>query len=508
MLGTKHSARNLLSFILRKPKKKAAEGVEGPSSARLASLNKYRPAVGGHDRHSSGGTTARTAAMTRELFAAGSGLSAAGLTAAGVAKAAQAVAAAAPSPWTPHVDAESGATFYAHEVTGETSWELPPSDAAASPAAPPGRTKKARLPTHRARSASHVGVVVGQWEAFANEAGTTYYFNSTTGAASWEIPHQDTTVARGSMAAGAWERQLDAPSGEYFYHNTKTGATQWEPPPSFTFDVKADESKLSGRSSYAAVKRSVVRRAIGKRRASMMPGFDPRTAKAAVWTSVIDPASGSPFYHNAKTGETSWERPLEMAVESHEAAAAGAAAAASAHGAHGVATLSEARVEIAKLTAKLLKAEARCTELEGSAASGGAGAGAGAAGPTTSSGGGGGGGAGGDDAAQIRALTRKLAKSEEKNARLSKELDECHDHILALEVSKRQRKFRGSSFRETANVRLSGLSDLSGIGIGEVSEEGQTSEEDDWAEVDALPPKPTMAKDFDRTMMLGEDVDE
>ena len=431
MLGTKQSARNLLSFILRKPKKKKAEEAEGPSAARLASLNKYRPAVAGHDRHSSGGTGARTAAMTRELFA-GSGLSAAGLTSEGVAKAVRTVASASPSPWKPHVDEESGATFYENEETGETAWERP-IEAAASPAAPPGRTKKAGLPTHRARSASHVGVVVGQWEAFKDAKGATYYYNATMGATSWEIPDQDTTVARGSMAAGAWERQLDAPSGEYFYHNTRTGATQWEPPPSFTFDVKADESKLSGRSSYAAVKRSVVRRAIGKRRASMMPGFDPRAAKLAVWTSVIDPASGAPFYHNAKTGETSWERPLEMAVESSEAAAAGAAAAAGVHGAHGVVTLGGARAEIAKLAAKLLKAEARCTELESSAASGRAGAGGGAAGPSTSSGSG---GAAGDNAAQLRVLTRKLVKSEEKNARLSKELDECHDHILALEVSK------------------------------------------------------------------------
>ena len=46
------------------------------------------------------------------------------------------------------------------------------------------------------------------------------------------------------------------------------------------------------------------------------------------------------------------------------------------------------------------------------------------------------------------------------------------------------------------------------MGIGEVSEEGHTTEEEDWAEVDALPPKPTMAKDFDRTMMLGDDVDD
>lgn len=529
----KSSGWNLLNKLLlpsKKGKKVAAVGTltHNAAQARLNALNVYGPGKKkGHTRDVSNGATAQTAAATARIFGeSGAQMRAAKSTArifgeGGGITAAASGSSEAPSGWAEHTDPDSGAVFYAHATTGETVWERPAAMGRARGKAKSSRTllqlvpesSKSKPKPKHTRKSTALGAVVGKWEAFSDDAGTTYYYNEATGATSWNLPDTESQRAvRQSVAVGGWERTLDEPSGSFFFHNTLTGETSWDQPAAFSFKTSGagggaaaagdggTTSSTAEAAPYAAMRRAsragANRRAksrLTSRSASFLKrGLDESTgshvAKAHGWSTCVDPSSGKPFFHNTATGETSWERPLAMAIDSANARAKEGVAA-------GGAALVDANAEIARLKVQLRESVARCDALEAVQA-GASGATASEA-PTTASTG------EAPTAAAHRLLQRKLQRSEAANARLSTELDECHDQILRDSVTRRQRRFRGSSFRGFVPGKGSGTSGGSGMRTASVPlSEGSEEEEEDWADVEELPPAPRIAKHFDRTMMM------
>ena len=125
---------------------------------------------------------------------------------------------------------------------------------------PPGTPISSRLqvaedPSHR--DASQLGRL-SEWERYYDDdEGTFYFHNATLGRSSWARPHGWKTPARGSKA----------------------------PLPIVPRDDKTDWTSLKGKS--------------------------PAKQKRGIWTEHVDLETGAYWYWNSKTGESTWETPLE-----------------------------------------------------------------------------------------------------------------------------------------------------------------------------------------------------
>eukprot|EP00537_Pseudo-nitzschia_pungens_P011057 CAMPEP_0172385446 /NCGR_PEP_ID=MMETSP1061-20121228/3118_1 /TAXON_ID=37318 /ORGANISM="Pseudo-nitzschia pungens, Strain cf. pungens" /LENGTH=1522 /DNA_ID=CAMNT_0013114481 /DNA_START=89 /DNA_END=4660 /DNA_ORIENTATION=+ len=107
-------------------------------------------------------------------------------------------------------------------------------------------------------------------------------------------------------SSGDWVETTDPGSGATYYFNTKTNETSWEKPwetpAADSADAAMTETELATATESAA---------------------EPAEASdESDWTETVDPSSGSIYYYNSKTGETSWEKPDAAATESTDAVAA------------------------------------------------------------------------------------------------------------------------------------------------------------------------------------------
>ena len=106
---------------------------------------------------------------------------------------------------------------------------------------------------------------------------------------------------------GAWTEFFDEASGSPYFWNEATNETSWERPPFYTSSNGSGEGD-GGETKDGAGSDGEDTRAVPSKRGRRM-------SQIGAWAEYWDEASGSPYFVNEATGESSWETPPGMAVQ-------------------------------------------------------------------------------------------------------------------------------------------------------------------------------------------------
>lgn len=157
----------------------------------------------------------------------------------------------------------------------------------------------------------------GDWAAFIDEdnTGLVYYFNSKSGASSWEPPSETFPVSILGKE-GNWGAYLDEEdTGLVYYFNSKTGESKWEPPTkSFpTVNVPGySTGKKKGDKPPSKLFSSVFSSPPSKnKKVDSTKNKSDALASEGDWTAYLDKDVDKVYYFNEDTGESLWEPPTE-----------------------------------------------------------------------------------------------------------------------------------------------------------------------------------------------------
>ena len=210
-----------------------------------------------------------------------------------------------PDGWTELIDPSSGEIYYLNE-DGTASWDKPvetskPDNFAFS--------EERNVP-----SPDNFSLPSG-WEEKADDAtGELYYLNTETGITTWIRPLPDKALEMYSSAVDSsalpkgWIEQIDPDSGNHFYFNEIDGSTSWDRPLGDMALVSSDADQQ--------MKNEPIEKEddIGDVSEPMLPND---------WVEAWDVTQGRVYYYCQASGETSWERPVQMKMkeESHHESA-------------------------------------------------------------------------------------------------------------------------------------------------------------------------------------------
>ena len=152
-----------------------------------------------------------------------------------------------------------------------------------------------------------------QWTTHFNpDTNQTFYHNELTGASQYNDPNvapQEEPQAyiqaefakkrRSSMSTNIgnteWAVHTDPKTKDIFYHNSKTGLSCWTIPEDASEKTTDQMQKAFDQAQFTQ-----------KRRTSIVAIMD-----NSEWEEHTDPNTNQVFYHNQKTGVSSWEMPTE-----------------------------------------------------------------------------------------------------------------------------------------------------------------------------------------------------
>jgi hypothetical protein len=245
--------------------------------------------------------------------------------------------------WVEYMDEDKGEPYYYNAVTLETAWEKPAdfvgsesSKDSESISKEVDQTETAEVDQTETTEVDQTetettevkkesqetdvpviedsAIVIGDWAETQDDEGRTYYYNSKTEATSWDRPtdikgdekepeadvsesneegmSEDVPVKEeGKPTECDWTETQDD-EGHIYYYNTKTEETSWDRPAEFDgkdndVNTEQDQDKEKRISEATEIK------AVGD------------------WVEAQDD-DGQTYYYNAKTDETSWDRPVEF----------------------------------------------------------------------------------------------------------------------------------------------------------------------------------------------------
>ena len=218
---------------------------------------------------------------------------------------------AAEDEWTKTQDDE-GRTYYYNTKTEETSWDRPAGfDERKKDVNTEQREEKEDGIADTTNTESH-----GDWIEAQDDEGRTYYYNTKTEETSWDQPagfkdsnnkdggavevtqkqeesvkmEEDASIKTEGQTPESWVEAHDD-EGRTYYYNTKTEETSWDRPAGFEDNSKGNR----------IAKKEVVE----------------KDDSACDWVEAQDD-QGATYYYNAKTAETTWDRPAALANKDNE----------------------------------------------------------------------------------------------------------------------------------------------------------------------------------------------
>jgi len=254
-----------------------------------------------------------------------------------------------PPDWIAIIDSDTGETYYANEVTGESTWEKPISHQQQQQQSVPqddhdnvnSNNNDDELP-------------LGWFAAVDEQSGDTYYCNETTGETTWDRPSSsnkevedvnssDKNETGGTVDEGTnendnrpqddnddnlppgWFTAVDQDSGDTYYCNEATGETTWDKPTMSTTSIE-ETSDREQRAEDKSPDNDHFGSSVGDnmRRLSISGDFEnsdndlPSSTSSSVlplgWFAAVDEQSGDTYYCNEATGETTWDLPTSPAI--------------------------------------------------------------------------------------------------------------------------------------------------------------------------------------------------
>jgi hypothetical protein len=210
-----------------------------------------------------------------------------------------------PEGWEEFTDSTTHKMYYYNSLSGETAWERPMEEAS-NPIDEPE-------------------IVV---ERIRNEESSPEDQPMNPAAAEINTGASRVSEQEAPSMPEGWEETIDPTTQQVYFYNSITGKTAWERPAVTT--SSATEYALDSATNDAAPE-LVVEESL---ETEEIPSEDQDEEPAEVsfeeegegladplpnnWTESVDTSSGEAYYYNSQSGETSWERPKDTAIEKTE----------------------------------------------------------------------------------------------------------------------------------------------------------------------------------------------
>ncbi|GBG32111.1 Ankyrin repeat domain-containing protein 50 [Hondaea fermentalgiana] len=193
------------------------------------------------------------------------------------------------SEWETWQDEASGASFYYSKETGESRWDEP-FGLQLVPLREVEKEKQHVLPAHDQVGQDAAAV---PWYICEDNHGQVFYAHAETGESVWELPAGFVTLC--SERHAAWET-VQAEDGSVYYYNHETGEVTYE-----DRVVRLGNDEVGSHDDDGDSEVEVAE-------PSQDEGSDSETHG---WETLED-EEGNTFYHNAWTGQTTWDLPTEI----------------------------------------------------------------------------------------------------------------------------------------------------------------------------------------------------
>jgi hypothetical protein len=152
--------------------------------------------------------------------------------------------------------------------------------------------------------------------------GNMYYYNSVTGETSWERPLKNVATYSEFPVYGAAEEPSTSEDRRVAEETTYCEHTAMDEEPTRLAespglvpeedDLFTDETRIHSSTSATNEIADTNDTVIPEEQEGPIKDDSPVSALADNWVGALDPGTGSMYYYNSVTGETSWERPLTI----------------------------------------------------------------------------------------------------------------------------------------------------------------------------------------------------